>query len=225
MKILIADDHWIIRESIKHVLTRINAEFEPLEAANFDEAVTMLEANPDTALMVLDLIMPGFDEFAGLKKLRNLFPNIPVVIISVHEDREYILESINHGVVGYIPKSTNGADMVESLSRVIEGDVTYPRHILVQTDQTAESDNNRDNKKLKRSRHASEVNTEKIENLTAREREVIHLLGQGLSDAKIAKSLGISPSTVRAHMRSTMQKLNLSDRAQAIHYAVSLNEK
>ncbi len=225
MKILIADDHWIVRESIKHVLLRIDEKFEPYEAAAFDDAVTILDNNPDISLMVIDLIMPGFDEFAGLIKLRQLFPNIPIVVISVHEDRDYVLQSIKHGVVGYIPKSAQGADMVESLSRVLAGDVSFPRQILIQTESKTELQEDKD--KLIKSKSKQLLLNSKslnIEKLTARERQVFKLLGQGLSDSKIAKSLEISPSTVRVHMRSSMKKLGLSDRAQAIHFAVSLPE-
>ena len=225
MKILIADDHWIVRDSIGRVLKRVRVEFKFVEAETFEEALSILEANPDIALMVIDLIMPGFDEFAGLAKLRRRFPNIPIVVLSIHEDRDYVMRSIDHGVVGYIPKSTKGSDMVKAFTRVLEGDVSFPRNILTQTPSESEALIGPSPNNSHRRGDQIEAGPEAIGTLTAREREVIKLLGQGLSDAKIASSLRISPNTVRVHMRKIMLKLDLADRAQAIHYAVKFADR
>jgi DNA-binding NarL/FixJ family response regulator len=116
MRILIADDHWVVRESLKLVMKKLRQRFEPLEAATFEEAITILRAHPDVDLMLIDLIMPGFEEFAGLQRLRETFPEVPVVVISVHEDADYVLRSISFGVVGYIPKSAGGAEIERALN-------------------------------------------------------------------------------------------------------------
>lgn len=223
MKVLIADDHWIVRESIKHVFKRVQQELEAFEAANFNEANQILEANRDIVLMVIDLIMPGFDEFAGLIQLRSRFPNVPIVVISVHEDREYVIQSINHGVIGYIPKSSNGAEIERALSRVLAGDVYYPRHILVHTDSSAIlSTESHDHSLVRAKAPTSAPSNAALDKLTARETEILKLLGQGLSDTKIAETLGVSPNTVRVHISKLMPKLGLTDRAQTIHFAVNL---
>ncbi len=220
MKVLVADDHWIVRDSIKHVLGRLAIDVEAFEANTFEEAVALLTDNPDISLMVIDLIMPGFEEFAGLDNLRSQFPTIPIVVLSVHEDREFVLRSIDHGVVGYIPKSTNGADMMRAFELVLSGDVFFPRHILSQTGApAAPASGSRIESTIRK--HGAE-DAPGTEVLTARERDVIELLGQGLSDTKIAGKLDLSPNTVRVHIRNIMHKLGLSDRAQAIHYAVKL---
>lgn len=223
MKILIADDHWIVRESIKHVFKRIQEEPETFEAANFTEANRILEENPDIALMVIDLIMPGFDEFAGLVQLRIAFPNIPIVVISVHEDREFIIQSITHGVVGYIPKSSTGAEIERALSHVLEGDVYFPRDILARITRNSLPTMESVDHGPTRSRPLPFTSIDgDVAKLTARETEILELLGQGLSDTRIAKSLDVSPNTVRVHISKLMSKLGLTDRAQTIHYAVNL---
>ena len=108
MKILIADDHWVVRESLKQVMKKVSKTFEPLEASTFEEAIEILREHGDIELMLVDLIMPGFEEFAGLKRLRSQFPEVPIVVVSVHEDVDYVIQSINHGVIGYIPKFIKG---------------------------------------------------------------------------------------------------------------------
>lgn len=216
MKILIADDHWMVREALKQVMQRVRGSSDPLEAGNFEEALAILRAHPDVDLMLIDLIMPGFDEFEGLKRLRSEFPEVPVVVVSVHEDLHYVLRSISHGVIGYIPKSSGASEVVRALERVLSGEVSFPRHILEQG--IAESPLEAAPTPPAR---PAEPPAQGDELLTNREREVLTHLGKGLSVQRIAKELGLSPNTVRAHLGSLMKKLGFRDRASVIHYAVN----
>ncbi|CAN5169613.1 response regulator transcription factor [soil metagenome] len=213
MKILIADDHWVVRESLKLLMKKVRQRFEPFEASTFQEAKAILTAHPDMDLMLIDLIMPGFEEFAGLKELREEFPNVPVVVVSVHEDSDYVIRSISQGVVGYIPKSAGGEEIVRALERVLSGEVSFPRQILERSSPSADR---------ARLPATPQVKTQDEERLTARERNVIELLGKGMSVAKMADDLGLSPHTVRVHLGNIMKKLGLRDRSSTIHYAVSL---
>jgi DNA-binding NarL/FixJ family response regulator len=212
MRILIADDHWVVRESLKLVMKKLRQRFEPLEAATFEEAITMLRAHPDVDLMLIDLIMPGFEEFAGLQRLRETFPEVPVVVISVHEDADYVLRSISFGVVGYIPKSAGGAEIERALERVLAGEVSYPRTILERTSNGQP----RISVATKPLKPMAEVA------LSNRENDVIRLLGKGLSIARIADHLKLSPHTVRVHLGNIMKKLGLKDRSEALHFAIDL---
>lgn len=213
MKILIADDHWVVRESLKMVMKRLQQRFEPLEAANFAEAQVLLRKNPDVDLMLIDLIMPGFNEFEGLKQLRREFPEIPVVVVSVHEDPEFVIRSISHGVVGYVPKSAGGEEITRALERVMAGEVSFPRDILQQRPARL-SDEPRPN-----SPQASQPIQDAT--LSPREREILAHLGRGHSVSKIASDLALSPHTVRVHIANITRKLGLKDRSATIHYAVS----
>jgi DNA-binding NarL/FixJ family response regulator len=216
MKILIADDHWVVRESLKQVMRKVSRTFEPFEAATFEEALGILRQHGDIELMLVDLIMPGFEEFAGLKRLRSEFPEIPIVVISVHEDFEYVVQSINHGVIGYIPKSAGAPEIIRALTLVLSGEVAFPRAILERSRPGAPE-------RAERPRPtAAEVDSRAIDRLTNREREVLGLLGRGLSAGRIAEELSLSPHTVRVHVGNLMRKLGLKDRSAAIHYAVNV---
>jgi len=214
MKILIADDHWIVREALKHVMRQVSRKFEPLEASDFSEAQAILEVESDVGLMLIDLIMPGFNEFEGLEKLRTLYPEIPVVVVSVHEDVDYVLRSIAHGVVGYVPKSAAPEEIVQALTRVLSGEVSFPRAIIQKTHgQTVSA---RDSAPA-----AADEPSEGLKDLSKREHDVLESLGKGLSITSIATELQISPQTVRVHLGNAMKKLRLTDRSEAIHFAIT----
>lgn len=214
MKILIADDHWIVRETLKHVMRRFSRAFEPLEASDFSEALAILEVEPEVGLMLIDLIMPGFNEFEGLEKLRERYPEVPVVVVSVHEDAEYVLKSIAHGVVGYIPKSAKPEEITQALTRVLSGEVSFPRRIIERT---------RGSGSIARDAVSSAANVEGegLDELSKRERDVMETLAEGLSITGSADRLKISPQTVRVHLGNAMKKLRLTDRSEAIHFAIT----
>ncbi|WP_227268179.1 response regulator transcription factor [Roseobacter weihaiensis] len=212
MKILFADDHWIVRASLRHVFERLGIKLEALEAGSYQEAMELLEAEASVGLVVVDLIMPGFHDFEGLQVLRATYPEIPVIVLSVHEDRKSVMRCIELGVVGYVPKTTDAKELSRAFERVLAGDVYFPRDILardipVEVEGAAASIQDR-------------VGVDwKV--LTSREKEVMSWLGRGMSDAKIADILRLSPNTVRVHVKNIMKKLGLSDRAETIHFAVT----
>lgn len=212
MKVLIADDHWVVRESLKQVTKKVSQNLEPLEAGDFNEALEILKTEPNIGLMLVDLIMPGFREFEGLRLLRSQYPEIPIVVISIHDDPDKVLEAISCGVIGYIPKSAGGEEIRKSLARVISGEVSFPRDILERSSShtTPVRDPGKDGK--------SSID---LDVLTRRERDVLTLVGQGKAVAKIAIQLTISPQTVRVHLGNAMKKLGLSNREEAIHFAVN----
>lgn len=213
MKILIADDHWVVREALKQVTMQLNGGYEPIEATNLDEAMTLLERNPDVGLMLLDLIMPGLHGFEGLRQLRHKHPDVPVVVISVHDDQEHVLEAIKHGVIGYIPKSAGAEEIIRSLTRVLSGEVAFPRHIIERPSPTAQ---------IEPTPSAGNAGGGvRLDVLTSRERNVLALIGKGLPVSKIAIKLSISPQTVRVHLGNAMKKLNLKNREETIHFAVT----
>lgn len=195
MKVLIADDHWFIRDSLKHVVKAVRLTLEPLEADDFDQAIELMRQHSDVELMLIDLVMPGFSEFDGLRALRSLYPDVPIAVISVHEDREFVMKAIAEGVVGYIPKSAGGAEILRALTLVIDGGVYFPRNILQRTN----------NDPLPRSQSPQ---------LTPREEEVLDLVCTGQNNSAIASQLGLSPHTVRVHIRNLMIKLNAKDRGE-----------
>jgi DNA-binding NarL/FixJ family response regulator len=213
MKVLIADDHWVVRESLKQVIRRLYKAHESFEAGTFGEALDILRQHAEMDLMLADLIMPGFDEFAGLKRLRAEFPQVPVVVVSVHEDREHVLKAVEHGVIGYIPKSADGPEIERAFERVLAGEVYFPRRLIEQpAGQPATSVAAR----------AASPTSDSLKSLTNREREVVDLLGRGYSIQRIAAELNLSSHTVRVHVGNCINKLGLPDRSAIIHFAVNL---
>lgn len=210
LTILIADDHWVVRESLKQVAHGLDNRLVVEEAGNFDEALAILNRNPAVGLLLVDLIMPGFTEMEGLRLIRSKFPAIPIVIVSVHEDPDYVQRAIQHGVVGYIPKSSGPDEIENALRRVLAGEVAFPRELITRGwsgGAAAQPDANADDKT-------------QAEDLSRREREIIVLLGQGYSVADIADRLSISRQTVRVHTGNAMRKLDLRTREALIRYAV-----
>jgi DNA-binding NarL/FixJ family response regulator len=212
MKILIADDHWVVRESLKQVTKQLSRNFEPIEASDFKEAMEILKQHQTIGLMLIDLIMPGFGEFEGLRQLRSKYPEIPIVIISIHDDPEYVLQAIGHGVIGYIPKSAGAEEIIRALTRVISGEVSFPRHIIERSSADAPRGFGR--------RTQADEGVD-LDILTSRERGILALIGAGTPVAKIAMKLAISPQTVRVHLGNAMRKLDLKNREETIHFAVN----
>ncbi|GAB5469378.1 MAG: response regulator transcription factor [Rhodospirillales bacterium] len=212
MRILIADDHWVVRESLKQVAKSLDKDNVVVEAASFNDALELLDEAPDIGLMLIDLIMPGFGEFEGLKLLRSNYPSIPIVVVSIHEDPQYVLNAIAHGVIGYIPKSASSQEIRRALVRVISGEVAFPREIIAQAVSPS-------------STIATSLETEPSQEgpatlLTKREREILVLLGRGTDLSEIAERLSISRQTVRVHIGNAMKKLRLTTREAVIRFAL-----
>lgn len=207
LTILIADDHWVVRESLKQVARSLDGGFETIEAESFHDALGILEERPEIGLVLVDLIMPGFNEFDGLRLLRSKFPNTPFVVVSIHEDPNYVLRAISHGVVGYIPKSASASEIKSALTRIISGEVSFPREILASVTSDA---------------LAVDPGTPpgSIEGLTAREKEILSCLGSGMSLPDISETLVISRQTVRVHLGNAMKKLGIASREAVIRYSV-----
>ncbi len=211
LTILIADDHWVVRESLKQVAKSLDGGFNTIEAESFHDAVQALESRPDIGLVLVDLIMPGFNEFDGLKLLRSKFPATPVVVVSIHDDPNYVVRAISHGVVGYIPKTANAEEIKTALVRVVSGEVAFPREILSQvtSDELPGASGERGHKAATT-----------IEVLTQREREILVCLGSGLSLPEISSQLDISRQTVRVHLGNAMKKMNIATRETLIRFSI-----
>lgn len=211
MKILIADDHWVVRESLKQVTKSLSKDYRTVEAASFQDALSILHKEPDIGLMLVDLIMPGFNEFEGLRLLRTEYPEIPIVVISVHDDPDHVLTAIGHGVIGYIPKSADAELIKRSLSRVISGDVSFPRDIIEKSHNIASQT----------VQHQTGDRADKyLDSLTARELQILQTISGGASVSKTAELLSISAQTVRIHLGNVKKKLALSSKEEIVHFAI-----
>jgi DNA-binding NarL/FixJ family response regulator len=217
MKILIADDHWLMRKSLKEVLQKLDKTNSTYEASSFNECIGILERERNIDLMLADLVMPGFNEFDGLAQLRTLFPEIPMAVVSVHEDRARVMQALDLGVIGYIPKSATGPEIEVAFERLLAGEIYVPRRLLERHDGGLPAPT-----RAPASPPTAVRENGGLDALTKRERGVIDLLGKGYSVQRIADELGLTTHTTRVHLSNLMRKLGLPDRSAAIHYAVNL---
>jgi DNA-binding NarL/FixJ family response regulator len=193
------------------VIRRLNGVHTTLEAGTFDDAVELLRGHSDVDLVLADLIMPGFNDFDGLERLRREFPQVPIAIVSVHEDRTHVLRAVSNGVIGYIPKSASGQEIERAFERLLAGEVYFPRRLIERPGSEV----------VQPVSTPAEPEPDGLDGLTKREREVIGLLGRGFSVQRIATQLDLNSHTVRVHLGNMMRKMGLPDRSAMVHFAVS----
>ncbi len=202
MKILVIDDHALFREGLRHVLNEFEAQVSVLDASDYDRALQHVSANPDLDLVLLDLNMPGKDGFIILDIFAKTYPAMPVVIISASSQRSDIQRALDSGAVGYIPKDTTSAVMLNALHLVLSGDIYVPSDM-----------------RLKSQRYQSD---DRVPALTPRQLQVLKQIAQGNSNKVIASELELSEATVKMHVTSIMKSLGVSNRTQAAMAAEKL---
>ncbi len=200
MKILVADDHALFREGMRHLLPQLQDGVEVIEAGNCSEALRAVEANDDIALILLDLAMPGRDGFAALETFSRTHSRIPVVVLSASENREAMQRALDNGALGYIPKTTSATVMLQALRLVLAGSIYVPPALV----QPATFDPN-----------TSTATVMPLHSLTPRQRDVLALVIDGKSNQAIATELGLSKATVKAHIAAAFKALGVNNRAQA----------
>lgn len=207
IRILLADDHNIMRRGLRLLLER-QAGFEVIgEAADGRQAVEGAEAaRPD--VLVLDIAMPNMGGIDAAQRISVLLPHAGIVILSMHSDEGYVLRALKAGAKGYVLKDSAENDLIEAIKAVSEGKAFFSPEIS----KILVEDYVREMKK----RGAEDS----YELLTAREREILQMLAGGKSNKDIATLLNLSLYTVETHRRNLQDKLNLHSLAEVILYAV-----
>ena len=207
IRILLADDHNIMRRGLRLLLER-QPGFEVVsEASDGRQAVERAEAtNPDVA--VLDIAMPNMSGIEAAQRINASLPHAAIVILSMHSDEGYVLRALKAGAKGYVLKDSAENDLIEAIKAVSEGKAFFSPEIsnILVEDYVREM----------RKRGAEDS----YELLTSREREILHMLAEGKSNKDIATSLNLSLYTVETHRRNLQDKLNLHSVAELILYAV-----
>ena len=213
MKILVADHHWAIRAGLKLVLSELSDNVSIVETRDFVETLAVADDQTDIDLVLLGLLMPDMDRFVGLKAVCSKLHNIPVVVMSALESRDDIIHSIELGAAGYIPKTSTSQSILDAIRLVLAGGVAVPRALL---ERRQPSSLRSDGGFV--SREAAHT---MIKSLTARQREVLRLLGHGNSNTEIASELKVAESTVRVHTSAILKALNVVSRTKAALVAAS----
>ncbi len=210
ISVLIADDHPLFRQGIKQILELENDITVVAQAANGDEAVRLTrEHKPDVILM--DINMPGSNGLQAIKEIKDENINSKIIVLTIHEDREYLIKTIQMGAEGYVLKDAEPSVLIGAIRSVHQG------QSYIQPNMTKELVKEFNRLTL----HGRERNGEN--RLTAREREVLKLIAEGMINKEIATKLYISEKTVKNHVSSIFRKLNVSDRTQAAIYAIKHN--
>lgn len=204
IKVLLADDHALVRAGIRALLERIERVEVVGEAGDGREALELIELlMPDVVL--LDLTMPGLSGFEVLKAAGEKFPDIKIIVLTVQEAEEYASHALRSGAAGYLPKSAASEELELAIQHVIAG----KKYLSPSIEQRASSE-------LSNILYGIPQPTE----LTPRQLEVVTLIAEGRSTKDIARALHISVKTVETHRAQLMDRLNIHDIAGLVRYAI-----
>ena len=198
--LLIADDHPLFREALRGVVARVLPTARLWEADSVDALYALVEAEPDADLLLLDLNMPGAQGFSALVHLRALRPQLPIVVVSAREEPAVMRRALDHGAVGFIPKSADVATLGEAISTVLDGDRWAPAAAF--NAPAADPDEHDAARRLR--------------DLTPQQFRVLQMLGSGLLNKQIGYELTVSEATVKAHVTAILRKLGANNRTQAV---------
>lgn len=209
IKVMLVDDHVLIREGIKQILELEDDIVVIGQANDGKEAVEKAKLfNPEVIL--LDINMPTLNGIETLRKFKDLGIKSKIIMLTIHEDREYIMETLKLGANGYILKDSNADSFIQGIREVVAGkQYIQPRIANL----------------LNISSKSVDKELEKINRLTKREYEVLILIAEGLNNKDIAFRIFISEKTVKNHVSSILKKLELNDRVQAAIFAYKNNIK
>lgn len=207
IKIMIADDHSMIREGLKSLL---ELEGDIQVVAEAEDGVDCLEklkiCTPD--VLLLDINMPRKNGLEVLQTLKSLKSKVKVLVLTVHNEVEYLMKAVDIGVDGYILKDSESAELKKAIFSIVEGE-NYIQPSLIPSLNSKMIEKNRDEGK--------------IESLTKRELEVLKLLAVGMYNKEVAEKLNISERTVKNHVSNIFKKIEVTDRTQAAVFAIRNN--
>lgn len=207
IKIMIADDHSMIREGLKSLL---ELEGDIQVVAEAEDGVDCLEklkiCTPD--VLLLDINMPRKNGLEVLQTLKSSKSKVKVLVLTVHNEVEYLMKAVDIGVDGYILKDSESAELKKAIFSIVEGE-NYIQPSLIPSLNSKMIEKNRDEGK--------------IESLTKRELEVLKLLAVGMYNKEVAEKLNISERTVKNHVSNIFNKIEVTDRTQAAVFAIRNN--
>jgi two-component system response regulator NreC len=204
IRVLIADDHTIVRSGVR-LLLAAESDIEVVgEALNGRQAVSLAETlQPDVILM--DITMPEMDGLEATRQIKSRYPDIHVLVLTMHRSDEYFFEMLQAGASGYVLKGAETSELINAV-RVVSRDEVFLYPTMAQ-------------KLVQGYLNLVKGDEENLPSLSPRERQILRLLAEGYSNKEIAEKLVISPSTVHTHRSNLMEKLELSNRRELIQYA------
>jgi len=202
MKVLLVDDHALIRDALRGVLKELAHDATVLEASDCRHAMRLIGEHPDLHLILLDLNLPDRDGFAVLADLRKRYATISVVVLSAFQDRDNVLRALDLGALGFIPKSSAREVMVNALRLVMSGGTYIPPEALARAEAKEAA--------LGRPVTPAELG------LTERQMEVLALVMKGKSNKAISRILDVAEPTVKHHITAILKALKVTNRTEAV---------
>jgi len=213
MKVLVVDDHVLIREALRVLLEELQDGATIVEAASARDAMRRIDEHPDLELVLLDLRLPDRDGFDVLAELRERYPAISVVVLSAQHDRASVAKALDLGALGFIPKSASREVMLGAFNLIFSGGVYVPPEILGRAEPVpasaaapAEPVPGRPGRRAR----AAELG------LTERQMEVLDLMMRGKSNKAICRALDLAEPTVKNHVTGILKALRVSNRTEAV---------
>lgn len=206
IKIVLVDDHKMFRDGIKSVLADENNICICGESGSFEDAITCIKAcKPD--IVLTDITLPGKSGIELCKKIKNEFPEIKVLMLSMHQDPEFVMNSLQSGAHGYLPKETGHEELIFAIKKIHQGEIYFNHDVSQTIIQAYQKKENQDHPNPK-------------DILSKRELEVLKLYAEGYTNSEIADTLFISVRTVESHKTHILQKLNLKSHVDLIKTAI-----
>jgi DNA-binding NarL/FixJ family response regulator len=203
LKLLVVDDHALVRQGLKQVLQLLEPgqELQCLEAADGDQAMHMARLHPDLDLVLMDFDMPGKNGLSILADLGRHFPQIPVMMLSGMPNPALVQQAMNLGASGFLTKSGNSNELLHAIRHVLAGNLYLPSDLAAATGAEAGGP------------------TQHAPVLTARQQAVLELLVQGMSNRQIGEHLHLSEETIKTHVSVILRELGVQSRVQAVSRA------
>jgi DNA-binding NarL/FixJ family response regulator len=201
MRVLLADDHQILRDGIRRGLESAGEQVVG-EADNGEHALELVrETNPDIVLM--DLSMPVLDGVSATRRITDEFPDVRVVVLTMHDDPQRTRAALEAGAVGYMTKGTSFADVLDTLRRAVAGEEVLSPHLAASMLDVATTNDSADL-------------------LSDRQTEILQMIADGLSTKQVARELGITQKTVHNHLNAIYRRLDTQSLTHAVLSAVRL---
>ena len=208
MKILIVDDHVLIREALRGVFMELEADATVLEAPDCNLALGLIEQNADLDLVVIDLNLPDRDGFSLLAELRERDPLLPIVVLSALNDRASVMKALDLGALGFIPKNGRREIMLNALQIVLAGGMYIPPEALAPKDPVSQPP-------APPAAHPSAGFADGL-HLSPRQIEVLSLMMHGKSNKAICRALALAEPTVKYHVTAILKALQVTNRTEAV---------
>jgi DNA-binding NarL/FixJ family response regulator len=205
-RILIADDHPMVRGAIGQAVAKSFGGAQIDEASDFNSLSALMARDEEVDVILLDLSMPGAEGFSGLMYLRAQYPHVPIIIVSARDEADIIRRSIEFGAAGYVPKTMDAGTIGEAIRHVLDGRVWVPADVDLKA----------------RSEGETADTVKKLATLTPQQVRVLMMLSQGLLNKQIAYELDVSEATVKAHVSAILTKLGVDSRTQAVIAAAKI---